>query len=305
MNKSDHQYTFILKTIQNIFKGECLPQFDGDQKELIRIIHLHHLAPRAYRLCSEEQVKSKFQNAYFQALQSEKSFLDLANVSQELLKEFDPVFLKGPILAKRWYEHTTDRIYHDLDLLFDTRFRDEIESILNKNNFKRISHEETFYANEKKTEFAYMGNRDLMLECHFQLGYERFSIEPKTKAFENYQVLMESDELLYLIFHAGVQHRFQRLNWLLDIYQLSQTVKYSSIDKRIPTIDPAIELSKRLIDSILNLNTKDELLKSIIFGSELSIWEVAKLRMNLQGGLGGFIKYASHRFIAKQKTRLR
>lgn len=149
---------------------------------------------------------------------------------------------KGPLLAQLAYGDITLRQYVDLDILVEENQLRQAINILKQNDYI-VDEEEYKYIMKNKSIF-----HDISLyknNIHIELHWKLFSDEFKTD-IENIQIkenlsqvsisnhTLESFEneilILYLTVH-GAKHRWERIEWLLDIVKIvqNQTINWDRL----------------------------------------------------------------------------
>lgn len=313
----------LTKSIQAILTGQATLEQNLDPR-LNQVLHAHGLAARAFRVLEKQAAEvneslglmQDLKKAYLHSVQSTQTFMQLAHQLKNHfeIKKIAMAFIKGPILAQRIYAHPYDRTFCDLDLYFPTAsfesIKNEMESLgfIYKNDYSR------FFANDAKAEFFFGGNPKICVECHFQLGYEQFLVKPQIIHVDSWPVLDPISEYAFLVFHAGVQHRFQKFVWLLDLWLFRAQHPDLNLSQLPPDFQRVIDLVEQLFDHLFRKNIHDSSvqipariprwIQGLVDESELTKWDVAKLRWRIQGA-STFVKYAVSRCLTLSKDRLR
>lgn len=182
------------------------------------------------------------QNKYilFSMRQMQILTLVIKNLSEAGIRALS---LKGPILAMELYGNPALRYSRDLDILVAEKdikkacecleqlgYEEEI-TVRNKTPLRR-------HKLEKKGEEMHRvyHKGDICIEIHWRLSFrieetfEHLWINSRTKILLGQEIhyLGEYDNVSYLICHAA-GHGYQRLRWLLDIYELQRKPSFSSV----------------------------------------------------------------------------
>lgn len=320
--KQQKQYLF--SALQSVFQGRS---FEGEVLELInvddkfrdqlnQILHNHNLAARAYRINyenkrSNSQFWKDLEKAYLTSIQSSHMFLSHANQLFAYFKQegIELAFIKGPVLAKRIYQNSYDRVFHDLDIYFPYADPHEIVIHMQSLGYEPLKQRHKFYANKDKIDFFYHGDPKACVEVHFALGYEKYKIEPKIFLDQDsgFPVLDVESDFQFLLFHAGVQHRFQKLTWLLDLALFQDRFGFilPGINERLSQSSHQLNRCYQIMKTILNFyqhaspcELPPDWILGLIDEDELTKWQISNLRMKIQGK-GPFLKYMFYRFIGK------
>jgi hypothetical protein len=217
---------------------------DIDWETTVRLAHQHCLASRLYRVLRQEGLVSLVPPSARESLL--KAFL--CTEGQHLLfgrwvrslneafsnEEVPFCLLKGWGLAHRYYPFPTDRYFQDIDLLFSLETRNKVTKTLESLGFEIVANHERFFANAHKLEFSLKSNPSVLVECHFGMGptwdFEKIWSRVKQTTVSSgdqpvtFSHLDSEDEYVYLAHHFAIQHRFQKLIWLLDLAQIRETV---------------------------------------------------------------------------------
>lgn len=207
--------------------------------ELLRLIHLHFMGPFFLRTFREQGFLQQLAPELEKQVKHEEYHLLRLHALNEhylfkLVKDFralnlEPVPLKGWWLAHRLYEIPEERYFSDIDLLFPPGKESQVDDYFRSQGFEPNRETLKFAANKWKREYFLPSEPLLKVECHFSLGYGPFmfkdcwdglareTVKLSTGATETLLKLSALDEYLFLVFHGGVQHRYQRLVWLLDL----------------------------------------------------------------------------------------
>ncbi|MBI3556692.1 MAG: nucleotidyltransferase family protein [Deltaproteobacteria bacterium] len=228
------------------FAGLDISRWPWDR--VVWLAHHHLLAPRLYGLLKQsgefEKVPPRAATSLSHgALEVAHSHVIHEALAPKLLSALEAyglraVVLKGFVLARRYYARPEQRPFHDLDLLFPATQRQAVESFFEGNGFRRSSGSYKFEANAHKVEFTSLANPALVVECHFQLGYGKFALAGACERAVSTKLstsgseakvwhLAAEDEYLFLVFHAAIQHRFQKLGWLLDLALIQRRKPFS------------------------------------------------------------------------------
>ncbi len=192
----------------------------------ISLLHFHNLAPRAHRVYGESESLAR---GYFASVRAHALFRaegeKLAEKFRE--KQIPLVAVKGHLLAERFYDHPEDRPFSDLDLVWPAHARNEGEKILAGEGYVKLGGLPKFAANEHKVEFVHRNYPLLKVECHYGLGhgpYRLVDFWDSVSAHHGIGFLAPEDEYLFLLYHGFVQHRLQKLVWLLDLAQMRRKI---------------------------------------------------------------------------------
>lgn len=327
----------------SILRGEA-PRVDSrelDWKRTTWLAHHHGLASRTFRILSSGPlaVPPVARESLLQGhLRAQKMHLlaeaFLPGWIEGLRARGVPVaLLKGWGLAHRFYDHPADRDFCDFDLLFPAARRGDVLRFFGERAFGEQAGTAHWKANAGKVELVWARNPEVVVECHFGLGYGPFEFEGLWERIP-LSYLEREDEFLYLVYHAGVQHRFQKLFWLMDLVELS--ARYPELLKKegdLPDragrhgLGPALDLARDLITRVnrfgaglapsgaLGSSRPGEeggafsgpggkiLARVMLARYEDSFWARAALRARLQGGWGPLAGYGIRRTLAQARLR--
>ena len=287
----------------------------------VDLIQHHLLGSRLFRFISQHESESVFSaNAQERAL---KAYLNssrmhtLAELEISRLASFfgqekiEAVFIKGWVYAKRYYAYPEDRPFFDIDILFRIEDRPRVEALLPELSLQRALHPGRFFANQDKIDLFHARNPSIRVECHFALGYRKYALKGHWGRLEDYRFKGTSlfhlsllDEYLYLIYHAVVQHRFQKLGWLLDLAQMRRQsdLSFQNIlnEARKYNLTRAVQWAESFLFHFCGVGTGEGAqpdletwFHDIATGEiENSLLKRARLRAMMQGGWGPLIKYA-------------
>lgn len=304
-------------------------------QQVAPLAHHHLLAPTLHRALRETGIErgvpvDAWRGLEHAVLQTHHLHALYGAVASELLAMLEgqairPVVLKGLGIARRFWKHPEDRPFRDLDLLFDAADRRKVELFFIRNGYRRASEGPVFEANEAKSEFELIRNPAVVVECHFGLGYGKFKIEANiancgkhsTERGDDklsFRCLGSEDEYLYLMYHCAVQHRFQKLGWLLDLALLrrSGAVDAAVVESRAAAA--GMHEAMRMTDYFLGRfagvpelapprvsRGLDRWFELIVDGSiEQSKWHKARLRARTHGGWARAVRYGLQRHQALQ-----
>ena len=231
------RYLAILcETLQGAPKTPVLGT-TADTESVLRLLHQHFLGSRFFRLFQAADliselprglVESVRNDALYSVQQHAAARLQVLELADSFGRRGVPiVFLKGWLLAQRLYEFPEERFFKDIDILLPPDSRRVATEIFTRAGFLEILEDLKFSANRHKISFKPSTPRGFEVECHFGLGYgshkkadywDRLGAY-RTPSGDSLLHLGALDEYLYLLFHGGRQHRFQRLGWLLDLAQ--------------------------------------------------------------------------------------
>jgi hypothetical protein len=303
-------------------------------RRIVHLAHHHGLASRLYRLLRiAELAGAECPGLTVDSRQSlEAGFLrahEMHLLAEALVPQWIAAFeaekipiamLKGWGLARRIYAVPEDRDFYDIDFLFPAGYREKVESRLMAMGLKRIKGGAQWRANSHKSEFQWIANPKVVLECHFGLGYGRYEFGDvwgrieKTRISDGFELphLSAADEYLFLVYHAGIQHRFQKLHWLLDLIQFRRCLSFERLDSealrveaRSLKMESCFQIAEDLVRYVLTPNSfsgASELFLDLTLGDvETSIWKKARIRALLQGGWISMIQYGLERAWAQAR----
>ncbi len=174
---------------------------------------------------------------WFQSIKDKNEIMtnELIDVIK-LLEEHDILVLsfKGPLLAEMAYGDISLRQYRDLDILVHQDQAYEAGILLTNNHY--VSEKSlAFFKHQAMLDIncdlaLYNKYNPVMLEIHWKLFWQRFQIKFEaediwkssyTYNLKNHQIKTLPPELLlpYLCAH-GSKHRWERIEWLVDIDRL-------------------------------------------------------------------------------------
>lgn len=281
-----------LETFRKILLGEPIESVSNEERELLA----HHgLGARAFRLLPPLEQKEFFP-AHLYVVQRRSLF---ARELMELTAHFSqvgiqPIILKGPVLADRFYPQPADRPFSDLDFLFDPKDRERVGKVLEK-DFVRMP-QKRFAANEHKEDWQKKTNPDVKVEAHYGLG-EKFPGGFEKVEWQGYSVLAPHDEFLFLLWHGFVQHRMQKLMWFLDLFYISRNIDYAEIRHRCEELElqPALQMFLQWLEWLQGVGNADPYLKRVILAKNENPIQAAKMRAKLNGGWWKLAQYAWQR----------
>ena len=242
------QTKLLLQTVRSVITGNIQLAIEGDEpwaNELVFLFYKHFLGMRFCRLFSDFGYLTRLpeataalmtQEAWRSLQRNQKTRGDLLQLSSVFEKEgIAFAVLKGWSLAQRLYAQPEERYYQDCDLLFKREDRSRVCDLLASNHFQMKAPYGNFRENRHKEEFESLADPSLLLECHFGLAPPNFlAVDPWltiqqqdfcTPELTTPLTLLHLDpytEYLYLVYHGAVQHRFQRLGWLMDLARFHQ-----------------------------------------------------------------------------------
>jgi hypothetical protein len=134
--------------------------------------------------------------------------------------------LKGPVFAKRFYDHPSDRPSIDIDLLVRPGQLESARAALVRAGYLGDSELSAAYLIEHAHHLHFMRESAPELELHFQAYHGLGTVIPAAALMDGAEeidiagrrtlVARPEDELIYLAVHAA-GHSFIRLLWLFDL----------------------------------------------------------------------------------------
>lgn len=328
-----------LRFFRAILRDEPPPAPMGiDWKRVAWLAHHHGMAPRALRLlgpggagCPDAPLDSLLRGH----LRAQKMHLLAESLLPPWIDELRargmPVaLLKGWGLALRFYGFPGDRDFCDFDLLFPADRREEVLRFFLGQGLVELAGTARWNANASKVELVAPRNPDVTVECHFGLGYGAYKLKGFWEGISRSRIelpgrpgatwelphLSLEDEWLYLLYHAGVQHRFQKLFWLMDLACMADRYPGllrpdGALARRAGRhgLGPALELAVDLVGRIRGGDERSafrgrggRVFTRIILGRyEESRLARASLRARLQGGWIPLAGYGIRRALAQAR----
>ncbi|HZC05977.1 MAG TPA: nucleotidyltransferase family protein [Ktedonobacterales bacterium] len=217
---------------------------EADWRQLLALAQVHGMAPLVFwRLANAgllatvpAPIVAAFKDEYLQTLINNRR---MQTVFREVVAALGAAGvavmpLKGLALAHRYYENLALRPMTDMDLLVRREDVSRAASTLRGLGFSAADGMGTpsgFYSMTSAV-VVYARPRSLTIEIHWEL-FGRHAYRPSLPAavawaraqrislFEQQvRYLQARDELWYLCIHAAVEHRLERLIWLVDIARL-------------------------------------------------------------------------------------
>ncbi len=285
-----------------------------ESKRAASLLHHHLLAPRAYRRLMaagrQEELDpvdlESLRRSYLASIQRQpQAQLDLDWIRKSLISfGVRPIFLKGIHLAKRFYQHPEDRIFSDIDLYIQPSERAAAEKCFQSLGFIPSDERPKFQANRDKLDLRHSERRELLVDCHFAFGHGRYKLQGAYErahlTSEGHELQLE-DEFVFLLYHALVQHRMEKLAWLSDLMRVRRMPGFSMEVARSRTgachMEAAFSLAWRWMDRLEGKMGED---------SEADYWwevavlkqadgkplQVARMRSLIYGGWTHFLDYA-------------
>lgn len=284
---------------------------DAPWRELVALACPHGLASRLYRLLARDGMLSRLPDEerrtlrehHLRALQLHLLVRPaLASLRGRFATEgIDTVPLKGVAFAERYYPAVEDRGFYDLDLLFRPDDRRRVSDILIECGYRKVEGGIEFAANAHKTEWVQEANSNVVVECHFGLGERRFALRGGLE-------LPPLEEYLFLVFHAGVQHRFQNLIWLLDLTQMRARHGFDQAELRERAAALALDAPLAMIDRFAALGAeagRDPWFRRLALRAPDASWALrARLRASLMGGWLSVADYLARRQVATWRSAI-
>ena len=150
--------------------------------------------------------------------------------------------LKGPALSLEIYKDIDSRISKDLDLLVDRTDLDRADRFLLESGYKRLipsiemtPKQEAVWL-QSNHHYSYIGAKNVSIELHFrfdslldQTPFDQFWEHRRIESFggANYSLLPAEEAILYYVYH-GAKHGWNRLRWLVDVFELLQGDSYDA-----------------------------------------------------------------------------
>jgi hypothetical protein len=203
---------------------------EAEQKIALPLLHYHLLAPRAYRRLNEQSrlasLLPEHQESLRRAAIACARMHAIASVKIPQLREafakagLAVIFLKGASLAQRHFPHPEDRIFSDFDLFLRPKDRTKASELLFTLDYELADARPKFEANKNRTDFRHKTEPLLWIDSHFWLGHGRYEIKgawDRAILAKGIWELDPIDEYLFLLYHAVVQHRVEKLAWIADL----------------------------------------------------------------------------------------
>jgi len=149
--------------------------------------------------------------------------MELTALRDNLPEELSPILLKGASLIHRIYKKPGLRFMSDVDLLVTPEEKLRVEETLLNMDYIRVT-EDHGPANRCKSMWTKpMFDSEMVIDLHeklnwFQSPTVNWIFLPSR--FKGYRQMEIFDEILYLSIHLTYSHNFQRLFWLVDIYEI-------------------------------------------------------------------------------------
>ncbi len=239
VSKNSDNLAFLVSIVKNNYrKGEI--DFEDFRSFLVR----NKLSGFAYSIIHNARLKEAFPPAVMECLKY--SYIEQWSRNELLLKEIgllneifikegrDVIFMKGPFLAEHFYGDIGARMISDIDVLVKGREEiDNLDSVLAKNNFRRLSSD---LINKKLTRyfthhFEYKKkaiNLDLhwALQSHFsfRLDYDKVWFSKRKISLNGKDIFILSDEYalvaILLSMFMDIQSGSLALKPFIDIYMI-------------------------------------------------------------------------------------
>lgn len=189
----------------------------------------------------------------------------------KLLEEHDIEVLsfKGPVLAEMAYGDISLRQYRDLDILVHRHHVYKAGLLLTDNHY--VSKKSlVFFKNKAMLDInsdlpLYNKNKQVMLEIHWKLFWQFYQIKFETEDIwkssyicdlQNHQIkTLQPDILLPYLCAHGSKHRWERIEWLVDIDRLVR----SDIEMNWNKITYIAKQSHTMTQLLLGLSLANEL----------------------------------------------
>jgi hypothetical protein len=236
-----------LKFILDSLKGNPGLSTEGlHQDVLLSLIQDHRIIGQIHRNFNENidpslYVKLTDQNSQNKMYQL-KLIQELGHISQ-LFNDIPFISLKGPLLSQQLYNDPAERTSRDLDILIDESNLDEAVKRLVGDGYELLTEYNTPKQKEailKNFHHVELFNRhkQIVVEVHWNLTTfrkVRVNIENIKARAESIDIagntlytLNRADQLGYLCVH-GVFHTYFRLQWLIDLKTLLESLSESEL----------------------------------------------------------------------------
>ncbi|MCB9026637.1 MAG: nucleotidyltransferase family protein [Bdellovibrionaceae bacterium] len=189
-----------------------------DQHNLLGYLYSReneHLCSQGAELCKN---KYQWQQALNLAILKEAQDINLKAQNMRL----PIVFLKGTVLLNSVYTDLGERYLSDMDVYINTEDKQLLYTLMNEMGYKQYpaprwelcAHKDDF----SKTNESLV---DMHIDIHYNILLD---IPLSITSISHFVLPSPSLEILFfhLVTHLGYQHTYLRLNWLIDIYLLSE-----------------------------------------------------------------------------------
>lgn len=307
----------IANWVSQFVDESCVPAEDLSLLEsaaAARLLQRHLLAPRAFRLLSSSKRKGSLahedmaglRRAYLASLQRQaQAAADVEEIRDGLKKVgVRPIFLKGIHLARRFYPHPEDRIFSDVDLYIRPEDRKAAEAYFFDAGFGPSDERPKFQANRNKLDLRHKERRDFLVDCHFSFGHGRYELRGFwERAVEkgDFLELTIEDEFNFLLYHALVQHRMEKLAWLGDMMRVREAPGFNEEIARARAAESnmasAFKLAWFWMDQLQGKSAPDARAEhwwqvAVLKSADGKPWQVARMRSLIYGGWVHFLDYA-------------
>ena len=204
-------------------------------------------------------IKQNYMNIVKQNMLMTSELIKITKILEE--NNIEVISFKGPVLSQLAYGDVVSRQYCDLDILVDEKELKKAQNILENNNYEQMYDLEEYQKENLKNVVhdISMINKlnNTNIELHWTLSSGEFFIDleklkyledTKKYTISNQEINIFSNEKLfiYLCVH-GYKHLWERIEWLVDIYYLTEK---ENID-----LEKVIEMSKFINAERLVLST--------------------------------------------------
>lgn len=253
MSRAETKFVEFVSAVLQEKPGLVLNFSANLRQPTLQLLFNHFLAGRYFRLRSVNEVlpPELFESLRFHVYRTLLIHAEAETTLCQFAVDFTAlkipmINLKGWLFARRFYRNPTDRYFQDLDLLFPRDAKPYVIRYFNDHGYREVILGPRFAANENKIDFQPVDRKRLPVECHFDLGYDQYRNPEIWQHSENFLVSREKadpvalthlsleDEFTYMLFHATIQHRLQKLGWLMDFQELilGQSLDFREIEQQ-------------------------------------------------------------------------
>ncbi|MEN8225531.1 MAG: nucleotidyltransferase family protein [Bacteroidota bacterium] len=199
----------------------------------------HHLSHQQIDDLLDDRGSADFPELKGQMLAKVHDFIYVSNILSEAGIQFIPI--KGPMLSYRLYKDPSYRYFSDLDLLMEVQAVKKSIQLLQNEGYESSykwptdKKREEFLIDRENQVSLHNPDKNIRIELHWKLikynitGKDIFKNIIRSNqtqisyAGQNFQILNNEFELLYLTIHGGL-HAWQWLKWLVDVKDFLQNV---------------------------------------------------------------------------------
>lgn len=258
----------------SLLRGES-PHLDTRQvRKINTLARRHFLAPYLYDKLNKKNIAQFFEWKKIQKIEGYKEtyvLFELQNLKRNLPKELVPALIKGASLIKRVYKRPGLRFMSDVDMLLAPEEKAITETILLDMGYIRITEDHGPAHRCKSIWTKPMLDSEMIIELHEKLNWFQppdFKWKFVPSQIPGYKQLDLYDEIIYLSIHLTYSHNFQRLFWLVDIYELlkenKEQIDWPKIKKRASMLNA----EKAMTGVLIALNQTH--------GLKLDAWPITK-----------------------------